>query len=203
MSDFQNLWDDTPAAETRRDKEMTDVPDGPYDGVLIDFSCFKSAGGDWLISWWIEVDTGLNSGALLQRFQGVTDKAVPWIKSDFRTVLGRIPSWEEMANEMTGQTGPVREEVVGARLRVRQKSRKYDGTTYRDVFINELLNAPPGPAPTESYAETRQEPPMEDDQLTEAQQDTQVQEAQQGAEGWGDPDCPTCAGAGCEGCVAF
>lgn len=135
---MDTLWNDTPETETggRKDREMTDLPDGEYDGKIVDFSCFRANSGDWFISWWIELDTGLRAGALLESFRGLNERTVGFAKSDFRTILGRIPGWSDMADDETGRTGPIRGEVVGARVRVRQRSRQHQGTTYKDVYLN-------------------------------------------------------------------
>ena len=202
-----DMWNKAPVNEAGGRKEMSDVPEGVYIGILIDFSCFRSRSSDeWWVSWWIRVDQGLNEGALLERYMGIKESTSPYIKADFKLILGRIPDWSEMADEEAGLTGSVRAEVKGARVRVRQRSRRVDGDVWKDVFINELLEAPPGPhESSRSYAESKAQEaaPVDDDQLTEAQQDVQVQEAKDSAEGWGDPECPTCSGAGCEGCVSF
>jgi len=190
---MNQLWDDTPATEkgSRTDRAMSDVPDGSYDGRVVDFSCFRADSGDWYISWWIEVDQGLRSGALLQRFLQMNDNTVGFTKADFRTVIDRIPSWDEMAIEDTGQTGPIRHAVLGARVRVRQRSRRVQQTTYKDVYINELLEAPQGVREPEA-----EEPP--DNRGREPEETGEPP-----AEGWGDPDCPGCFGKGCEDCVGF
>ena len=210
MSSFSEMWDSTPAASSRKDREMSDVPDGEYTGRIVDFSCFQAKSNDWMIAWWIEIDQGLNRGALLQRFMGVNDRTVPYIKSDFQTVVGRIPDWSDMANEASGQTGPIRGEVIGSRVRTRQRSRRVGDTTYKDVFINELLGGPPT-APYEADRQPAQPEAEEDlpearweqERAAKAAEDATVKAAQEDAEGWGDPECPTCEGAGCAECVSF
>lgn len=195
MPSMNDLWNDTPAADGRAERTMTDVPDGSYDGKVVDFSCFRADSGDWYISWWIEVDQGLRSGAMLQRFLQMNDNTVGFTKSDFLTVLDRIPAWNEMAIEETGQTGSIRHRVLGARVRVRQRSRRVQQTTYKDIYLNERLEAPPGSK--EPVEEVKAEEPP--DNRGKEPEET----GEPPAEGWGDPDCPSCAGKGCESCVGF
>lgn len=195
-----DIWNDTPAAGgTPAERVMSEVPDGQYEGTVQDFSCFRSKAGDWYVSWWVAVDSGLFAGALLQRFLSMNERTVGFVKQDLKLVVGRIPSWPELGNDETGQTGPIRGAVLGARVRVRQKSRQYQGKKFVDIYLNELLEPPQSPqeAPeSPARMETRQKPP-------EASQRPQAPLPEEPKEGWGDPDCVVCFGKGCDNCVAF
>jgi hypothetical protein len=198
------IWNDTPAAGgTPTERVMSEVPDGQYEGTVQDFSCFRSKAGDWFVSWWVAVDQGLFAGALLQRFLSMNERTVGFVKQDLKLVSGRIPSWPELGNDETGQTGPVRGEVLGARVRVRQKSRQYQGKRFVDVYLNELLEPPQSPQEVlekPARVETRQKAP-EASQRPQAPAPTEASAPTK--EGWGDPDCVVCFGKGCDNCVAF
>ena len=137
---YGEMWNETPTAGAPKEREMDEIPDGIYDGTVDDFSCFRAKSGEWYVSWWVAIDNGLQRGKLLQRFQPVTDRSAGYVKADLQMVTGRVPGWDgDLVVESQGQTGPVKSEIIGARVRVRQKSRQYQGKRYVDVYLNELL----------------------------------------------------------------
>lgn len=198
------MWNDTPAAGgSPAERVMSEVPDGQYDGTIQDFSCFRAKSGDWYVSWWVAVDGGLFDGALLQRFLSMNERTVGFVKQDMRLVTGRIPLWTDLGNDETGQTGPIKGEVIGARVRVRQKSRHYQGKRFVDIYLNELLEASQSPQETPdtpARVETRREAP---EASRRPQAPAPTDSSAPTEEGWGDPDCAVCFGKGCDSCVAF
>lgn len=201
-------WDETPVKGkgSREDRVMDEVPDGEYEGEIVEWSCFRSKAGDWMISWWIMVTVGLRKGAQLQRFQTVSDKTIGYVKADLLLVTGRIPAWDgDLVDAERGLSGPIKGEITGCIVSVRQKSRTYQGTIYRDVYLNRLLesgrgvtNGDNGPDEDEEIPEDR----WAGEQAEKPPQSPQEPSAVE-AEGWGDPDCEGCRGAGCEACTAF
>ena len=208
-----NEWNEIPVKGkgSREDRVADEIPDGEYEGEIVEWSCFQAKDGRWWISWWVLITVGLRKGAQIQRFSEVSDRTAGFVKADLLLVTGRIPKWDgDLVDVERGLSGPVRQEIVGAVVSVRQKSRTYQGTIYRDVFLNKLLQG--ASSSSEEQEDDTQDIIPEDrwaaaDRLEEERTEKPPQSPQEpseaAGEGWGDPDCVSCRGAGCEACTAF
>jgi hypothetical protein len=209
---YGSMWNDTPPA-TRSgggDKVPDSIPDGTYLAEVEDFSAFLSKAGEWYVSWWLRVAEGVQTGKHVQRFTNLNERTAGRVKADLELVTGRIPGWDgDLVDEERGLTGPVRLECIGAKVEIRQRSRRVEGTVFVDVYINKLLEPASGkPAPKPS---AEKEMPPEDRWEEERRKKpgkpavatTTTVAAKPSATGWGDPDCPVCKGEGCEDCPSF
>lgn len=164
MNDIDTLWNTT-VAQVKADlpdRPETDpaIPDGEYEAEVLDFSCFLSKKGAWIMKWVMAVRGGLLDGRLLVRFVPVTPRTSPYLKADVAACLGREAEFSgELADVARGTTGPAGREMHGVILRAGKKSRRGDdGETYLDVYINSVLSRParPGaysqPGPSASWA---------------------------------------------------
>lgn len=213
---MRDAWndDDGGAVSGFDDYTMDDVPDGHYDATIVDFSVFMGKGGLWFASWWFRILSGLNAGKLLQRFNGL-EHGFSFVKKDLRIAFGRVPAWDELVwddRKDDDCTFRIREdlraEIVGATAKVKQRTRKKGGKTYVDVFLNKIV-APPSDNVQKAPEPSQEEP--DDLQVAEDKWEKErvAEEADSGSlpapdeEGWGDPDCATCKGEGCDSCAPF
>lgn len=175
------------------------IPDGEYPAIVVDFSVFTGKADDTVyVSWWFEVATGTCAGAEVQRFSNLDSPQGPkFVRKDLRRVTGRSVSYDDLYNEETGKTGPIKVEVLGARVLIKHRTKTVGPNTYRDVWIQSLL------APPDSSSQGSQSPQdePEDDQSPQSNPHPSppLPTADEDA-GWGDPDCVVCEGTGCEEC---
>lgn len=202
---YDSMWNQTPKTSNDGEKPIDEIPDGDYTAIVEDFGAFQSKAGDWYVSWYLRIDSGVQTGKHVQRFSAVNDRTIGRIKADLDLTLGRIPAWDgELVDEEKGRTGPVRNELVGLRLGIRQRTRRVQANVYRDVYINGVLGRPAA-AP-----ETKDEIPegrwQEERKQTSAPKQRPPEPSKASApveDGWGDPNCEKCHGAGCDACASF
>ena len=196
-------WDETADDEVGgyAERVADEIPDGLYDAEVVDASIFRDKSGVWRVSWWFAIAAGVYSGSQIQKFE-IFDGRARFHRADVRLVLGRVPRRDELLDVEAGRMrGPVRQQIVGAVVTVRQRTTTKGDRKYVDVYLNSLVR----PSPRLETGEDAPQPPPERPAPVETTTDkpaalpTRETPAQRETPP-GKADCPTCMGAGCESC---
>lgn len=155
---LSQLFDEAETDSKFEKRVADDIPDGgPYAAAVDEFSCFREKDGDRIfVSWWFKLTAGLLAGKQIQRFSVLNDRTASMIKTDLARVVGRAPTFAELHDESTGQTGPIRREIEGARVEVSQSREQKGDRVYVNVSILRLVTPAekaPSPAPKPSEAQ--------------------------------------------------
>lgn len=155
-------FDDVPPQGGRQQhKEDKSVPDGVYDATVTDVSYFVDKSGTKRESWWFRIVGGPYDGSEVQLFNSINRRNAGRAKGRF-IMVARTPradvSWGELYDAERRTSPPhVRQECVGATVRIRKKSTRGRDITFVDIYINARLSPAPDPDARRAAAEHDQQ----------------------------------------------
>lgn len=151
---YTAIWESPAAAEKESGgSSETDpsVPDGEHRTRIVGWDCFQSQKGDVWMKWTFAIMGGLYDGRCLVRLvaplgrreddEDWRAKQASFARTDLKTVLGKVPPFNELMDPDTLKTGPAVMEIVGAVVTVAVQRKKTPQGERINVYLNDLISS--------------------------------------------------------------